>query len=97
MLAARHRALNAAVVLALLASGLAFVWVTWGQLFAGDPDIDCDSRVFPTFRWRMEVRTAPYNEEWTRQAARDVVRCELVMGKTRPGGGANDLHDNRAP
>lgn len=74
----------ALLTVAVLLGGAAFA-INWrGDPFAGDPAIDCVSYVFPTARWRSELRSRSPDEALTRQLARNVVRCELIIGRS-PG------------
>lgn len=82
MHSARQRAATAAVAIAVLAAGVAFTLAARAALFPGDPDVDCDSYAFPTDRWRAALRTSG-EEALTRRLARNVVRCKLVLGKTK--------------
>jgi hypothetical protein len=79
----RDRTVTAAVVLAVIGTGVTTAYVAWDALFPGDPDIDCATYVFPTAKWRAARPGPTVDERAARQLARNVVRCRLLLGKTR--------------
>jgi hypothetical protein len=83
MRSARRRKADVAVALAVLAATAALAVIAVGALSGGAAPVDCDTYVFPRRSWDAARRAYRQDDGPARRLARDVVRCDLVLGRTR--------------